>query len=261
MAVAIRLARGGSKKRPYYRLVVADSRNARDGRFIEKVGTYNPLLAKDSPDRVKLDAERISHWLSVGAQPSDRVARFLDAAGIKERPARNNPKKAEPGDKAKERVEERATKAAAADEAAAAAAAAPPVEEAPVEEVAEEATVEAVAEEVPVEAVAEEASAEEAPAEVNEATPNSDAGDEADAVTGESAQAPAEGEVEAEAAPVEAAAEEAPAAEAEAPAADAEAPDADAEAAPEEAADTTSDAATVAEEASADESAADEKAE
>ena len=256
MAVAIRLARGGSKKRPYYRLVVADSRNARDGRFIEKVGTYNPLLAKDSPDRVKLDAERISHWLSVGAQPSDRVARFLDAAGIKERPARNNPKKAEPGDKAKERVEERATKAAAADEAAAAAAAAPPVEEAPVEEVAEEATVEAVAEEVPVEAVAEEASAE-----VNEATPNSDAGDEADAVTGESAQAPAEGEVEAEAAPVEAAAEEAPAAEAEAPAADAEAPVADAEAAPEEAADTTSDAATVAEEASADESAADEKAE
>ena len=83
MAVAIRLARGGSKKRPYYRVVVTDSRNSRDGRFIEKVGTYNPLLAKDSPERVKLDADRISHWLYVGAQPSDRVLRFLDAAGIK----------------------------------------------------------------------------------------------------------------------------------------------------------------------------------
>ena len=80
MAVAIRLSRGGSKKRPYYRIVVADSRNARDGRFIEKVGTYNPLLAKDSPERVKLDADRISHWLSVGAQPSDRVLRFLFGA-------------------------------------------------------------------------------------------------------------------------------------------------------------------------------------
>ena len=84
MAVAIRLSRGGSKKRPYYRIVVADSRNARDGRFIEKVGVYNPLLAKDSPERVKLDADRISHWLGVGAQPSDRVLRFLDAAGIRE---------------------------------------------------------------------------------------------------------------------------------------------------------------------------------
>src|SRR5881398_1943384 len=132
MAVAIRLSRGGSKKRPYYRIVVADSRNARDGRFIEKVGIYNPLLAKDSPERVKLDADRISHWLSVGAQPSDRVLRFLDAAGIRERPARNNPKKGEAGEKARERVEQRATKAAEAEEAAAAAAAAP------VEEVAEE---------------------------------------------------------------------------------------------------------------------------
>ena len=92
----------------------------RDGRFIEKVGTYNPLLAKDLPERVKLDADRISHWLSVGAQPSDRVLRFLDAAGIKERPARNNPKKAEPGEKAKERIEERAAKGAEAAEAAAA---------------------------------------------------------------------------------------------------------------------------------------------
>ena len=221
MAVAIRLARGGSKKRPYYRLVVADSRNARDGRFIEKVGTYNPLLAKDSPDRVKLDAERISHWLSVGAQPSDRVARFLDAAGIRERAARNNPNKAIPGEKAKERVEERAGKLVAAEEAAAAAAAAPAVEEPVVEEVTEETPVaeaeapveeaaaeEAVAEEAPAEAaattdevVAEEAAAE-APAEeavaaeANEATPNSDAGDEAADVSGESAQAPAEGEAE-----------------------------------------------------------------
>ena len=221
MAVAIRLARGGSKKRPYYRLVVADSRNARDGRFIEKVGTYNPLLAKDSPDRVKLDAERISHWLSVGAQPSDRVARFLDAAGIRERAARNNPNKAIPGEKAKERVEERAGKLVAAEEAAAAAAAAPAVEQPVAEEVTEEAPAAEV--ETPVEAaaaeeaVAEEAPAEEAPtadevvaeevaaeapaeeavaAKANEATPNSDAGDEAADVSGESAQAPAEGEDE-----------------------------------------------------------------
>ena len=142
MAVAIRLARGGSKKRPYYRVVVADSRNARDGRFIEKVGTYNPLLAKDSPDRVKLDADRIAHWLSVGAQPSDRVLRFLDAAGIKERPARNNPKKAEPGKKAQERValakkaEEDAAAKKAAEEAAAKAAAEAPAAEAPAEEAA-----------------------------------------------------------------------------------------------------------------------------
>src|SRR5205823_1307484 len=120
MALAIRLSRGGAKKRPYYRIVVTDSRSPRDGRFIEKVGTYNPLLAKDSPERVKLDADRISHWLSVGAQPSDRVLRFLDAAGIRERAARSNPKKGEPGEKAKERVEERAKKAADAAEAAAA---------------------------------------------------------------------------------------------------------------------------------------------
>src|SRR4051812_22585477 len=132
MSLAIRLARGGAKKRPYYRIVVADSRAARDGRFIEKLGTYNPLLAKDSPERVKLDADRISHWLSVGAQPSDRVLRFLDAAGIRERPARNNPQKAEPGEKAKERVEQRAAKETEAAEAAAAAAAAP------AEEIAEE---------------------------------------------------------------------------------------------------------------------------
>src|ERR687887_1173912 len=120
MALAIRLTRGGAKKRPYYRIVVADSRAPRDGRFIEKLGTYNPLLAKDSPERVQLDTDRISHWLSVGAQPSDRVMRFLDAAGIRGRPARSNPQKAEPGEKAKERIEQREAKAAEAAEAAAA---------------------------------------------------------------------------------------------------------------------------------------------
>ena len=185
MAVAIRLARGGSKKRPYYRVVVADSRNSRDGRFIEKVGTYNPLLAKDSPERVKLDADRISHWLSVGAQPSDRVLRFLDAAGIKERPARNNPKKAEPGEKAKERVEERAKRAADAEAAAAEAAAAPAEEPA-----AEEAPAEAVAEEAAAEEViAEEAVAEEAPAA--EEAPVAD-----EAPAAEATEEPAEGAAE-----------------------------------------------------------------
>ena len=153
MALSIRLTRGGAKKRPYYRIVVADSRAPRDGRFIEKLGSYNPLLAKDSPERVKLDAERIAHWLSVGAQPSDRILRFLDAAGIRERAARNNPNKAKPGEKAVERLEERAGKLVAAEEAAAAAAAAPAVEEPVAEEVTEEV------------AVVEEAPAEEATAE------------------------------------------------------------------------------------------------
>src|SRR3954469_11599113 len=157
MALAIRLSRGGAKKRPYYRIVVADSRAARDGRFIEKLGTYNPLLAKDSPERVKLDADRISHWLSVGAQPSDRVLRFLDAAGIRERPARNNPQKAEPGEKAKERVEQRAAKEAEAAEAAAAPHEEPAAEqeeaEAVVAEAVEDATAEPTAE---AEQVAEE---------------------------------------------------------------------------------------------------------
>ena len=124
MALSIRLSRGGSKKRPYYRIVVADARSPRDGRFIEKIGNYNPLLGKDDEKRVVLDAERAKHWLGNGAQPTDRVARFLDAAGVRERPARANPKKAEPGEKAKERAEERATKAAEAEEAAKAAAAA-----------------------------------------------------------------------------------------------------------------------------------------
>ncbi|HLZ79689.1 MAG TPA: 30S ribosomal protein S16 [Sphingomonas sp.] len=137
MSVSIRLSRGGSKKRPYYRIVVANSRAPRDGAFIEKIGTYNPMLAKDDEKRVILDVERAKHWVSVGAQPTDRVARFFDAAGVKERAAKNNPKKAEPGEKAKERAEERAAKAAAIAEAAAeaaAAAAAPAPVEAPAEE-------------------------------------------------------------------------------------------------------------------------------
>src|SRR5688500_15136557 len=145
MAIAIRLSRGGAKKRPYYKIVVADSRSARDGKFLEQIGTYNPLLPKDSDERVKLNGDRAKHWLSVGAQPSDRVARFLDAAGIRERAQRNNPKKGEPGEAAKERAEERAAKAAEAEEAAAAAAAAPAPEPEP--QVTEEPAAEAPAEE------------------------------------------------------------------------------------------------------------------
>ncbi len=134
MAISIRLTRGGSKKRPYYKIVVADARSPRDGRFIEKIGNYNPLLAKDNEQRVQLDADRAKHWLSVGAQPTDRVARFLDQAGVLERSARNNPNKGKPGEKATERAEERATKAAEAAEAEAAAKAAPAAEaEAPAE--------------------------------------------------------------------------------------------------------------------------------
>ena len=153
MAVSLRLARGGAKKRPYYRIVAADSRKARDGRYLEQIGTYNPLLAKDDENRVKLVEDRVRYWLSVGATPSDRVLRFLDAAGILERAPRNNPKKGEPGDNAKERAEEKATKAAEAEEAAKAA-----------EEEAKAAAA-APAEEAPAEAPAEEAAAAEAPAE------------------------------------------------------------------------------------------------
>ncbi|MEO1968153.1 MAG: 30S ribosomal protein S16 [Sphingomonadaceae bacterium] len=149
MAIAIRLSRGGAKKRPYYRIVVSDTRSPRDGKYLEQIGTYNPLLAKDSGERVKLNEDRARYWLGVGAQPSDRVARFLDAAGIKERAARSNPKKAEPGEKAKERAEERAAKLAEAEEAkkAAEAEAAAPAEE-------------ATAEEAPAEAPAEESTEE-----------------------------------------------------------------------------------------------------
>lgn len=113
MAVKIRLARGGAKKRPHYAIVAADSRMPRDGRFLEKLGTFNPLLPKDSEDRVKMDLDRVKHWLGQGAQPTDRVARFLEAAGIVEKKTRANLQKGEPGKKAKERAEARAAKAAA----------------------------------------------------------------------------------------------------------------------------------------------------
>lgn len=173
MAVKLRLARHGAKKRPYYRIVAADVRAPRDGRFIEQVGAYNPMLPKDSEDRVKLDIEKIQAWLKKGARPTDRVARFLGAAGLWEWKAGNNPNKGKPGEKALERVEERKEKAEArkvaeaeakeaaaeakkaADEAAKAAAEEAknaPVEEAPAEDAAPEAAV-------------EEAPAAEAPAE------------------------------------------------------------------------------------------------
>ncbi|GGE99224.1 30S ribosomal protein S16 [Stappia taiwanensis] len=119
MALKIRLARGGAKKRPYYRIVIADVRSPRDGRFIEKVGSYNPMLPKDHAERIVLNQERIQYWIGHGAKPTDRVLRFLDAAGMLKREARNNPKKAEPGQKAKERAE---AKQQAAEDAAAAAA-------------------------------------------------------------------------------------------------------------------------------------------
>jgi len=140
MAISIRLSRGGAKKRPYYRIVVADSRAPRDGKYLEQVGTYNPLLAKGDENRVKLTEDRVRYWLGVGAQPTDRVHRFLDAAGILERAAKNNPKKAEPGEKAKERAEEKAEKLREAEEAAKAAAEAPAEEAAAEEAPAEEAT-------------------------------------------------------------------------------------------------------------------------
>ena len=114
MSLKLRLARGGTKKRPFYHIVVADARSPRDGRFIEKLGTFNPLLAKDNEGRVVLNTERATHWLGVGAQPTDRVLRFLDAAGLTKREARNNPNKGKPGEKATQRAEERAAREAAA---------------------------------------------------------------------------------------------------------------------------------------------------
>jgi small subunit ribosomal protein S16 len=180
MAVSIRLSRGGAKKRPYYKIVVADARTGRDGKVLERIGSYNPMLPKDSEERVKLDGERARYWLSVGAQPTDRVARFLDVLGVKERPARSNPKKGEPGDKAKERAEERASRdaeaaeAAATAEAEAAAAAAAPAPE-------PEAAAEPAAEEAP--AADEAASGGEGDATPADQAPND----------GESTNAPAEG--------------------------------------------------------------------
>jgi small subunit ribosomal protein S16 len=155
MALSMRLSRGGSKKRPYYKIIVADARSPRDGKYIERLGSYNPQLPKDSTERVILDAERAKHWLAAGAQPTDRVARFLDAAGVLERKARVNLTKGEPGEKAKERVEERAAKVLKAEEAAAAAAAAPAPEPEP--EVVEEVVAEAAAPEAEPEPAAEPA--------------------------------------------------------------------------------------------------------
>jgi small subunit ribosomal protein S16 len=180
MALRIRMARGGAKKRPYYRIVIADSRSPRDGRFIEKVGTYNPLLNKDDPNRVTLNEERIKYWLGHGATPSDRVGRFLGVANIIPMPAqRNNPIKGKPGAKAVERVKEAEEAAAAKKAEAEEAAKAPPptpepepqaaAEETPAETPAEETPAETPAEETPAETPAEETPAEtpakETPAE------------------------------------------------------------------------------------------------
>ncbi len=137
MSVSMRLSRGGSKKRPYYKIVVSNSRAPRDGKYLEQVGTYNPLLAKDDANRVRLVEDRVRYWIGVGAQPTDRVARMLDKAALKERTPTNNPQKAEPGKKAKDRAEEKAEKLREAEEAAAAAAAeAAAPAEAPAEEAA-----------------------------------------------------------------------------------------------------------------------------
>ena len=125
MALKIRLARGGSKKRPYYRIVVAEITSPRDGRYVEKVGTYNPMLNKDDENRVNLIEDRIKYWLSVGAKPTDRVLRFLDAAGIMKREARNNPNKAKPGQKRLDREAAAQEAKKAAEEAAKAEAEAP----------------------------------------------------------------------------------------------------------------------------------------
>ena len=162
MALAMRLSRGGRKKRPFYRIVVADKRMPRDGRYIERLGTYNPLLAKDDENRVNLNEERIKHWLAEGAEPSYRVAVFLGKAGIAPMPEqRNNPQKAEASEKTKMRIADKEEKrkaqaeaAAAAEEeakAAAEAAAAEPAEEAPAEEAAAEAPAEEAAAEAPAE--------------------------------------------------------------------------------------------------------------
>ena len=187
MALRIRMARGGAKKRPYYRIVIADSRSPRDGRFIEKVGTYNPLLKKDDPNRVTLNEERIKHWLGNGATPSDRVGRFLGSANIIPMPAqRNNPIKGKPGAKAQERVKEAEEAAAAKKAEAEEAAKAPPPEPEP--EAADQS------------AASEQEAAAEAQAAENAAAPEQE-------TTAEPAEAPVDE------APAETSAEETPAAE------------------------------------------------
>ena len=170
MSLKIRLARGGAKKRPFYRIVVAEASAPRDGRYVERVGTYNPMVPKDHEQRMTLNAERIAHWLGQGAQPTERVQKMLAAAGLAAAPEiRDQPKKSAPGKKRNEREAEAAEAAAAAaeSEAAVSAAAEEAAAEAPTEEAAaEEAPAEeAAAEEAPAEAAAEEAPAEEAPAE------------------------------------------------------------------------------------------------
>ena len=196
MALAIRLARGGAKKRPFYRIVVADSRSPRDGRFIEKLGTYNPLLQKDDENRVTMKLERIQYWLGQGARPSDRVSRFLESAGVFEKKTRDNPKKAKPGKKALERLEARkeAEEAAkqAAEEAAAAEAKAP-------------------AEDSQAEAAADDGQGEQAQAKAEEAAPAKDEpAEEAAAEPEAKAEEPEKADAKAEeTAPAEAGGEEA----------------------------------------------------
>jgi small subunit ribosomal protein S16 len=190
MALKIRLTRGGAKKRPFFRIVVADIRAPRDGRFIERLGTYDPLLPKDADNRVTLNEERIKYWLSHGARPTDRVNRFLDAAGIMKREARNNPNKAKPGKKRLEReeaqreAEEEAKKAAKAEAEA-------PAEEAPAEQPAPDAppaddaaAADAAAAAPEAEAPAEDAPAEQAAPEAAEEPAKDGADDAGDAKDG-----------------------------------------------------------------------------
>lgn len=186
MAVRLRLARAGAKKRPFFRVVAADERAPRDGRFIEKIGTYNPLLPREHPERVVLNVERVKYWLSNGAQPSDRVLRFLDAADLMNRPTRSNPQKAEPGAKAKERAEARRQ----AEEDKRAAEAEPEAAGEP--QTAAEAAPEAAAEaEAPAEAAA---AAEEQPATEETGEAAAEPAEETDAKKSAGAEAEAEAE-------------------------------------------------------------------
>jgi len=163
MALKIRLSRGGSKKRPFYRIVVAEAAAPRDGRYVERIGHYNPMVAKDNDQRLVVDGERVKHWMGLGAKPTERVQKLLASLSLTVPvEMRDQPKKSVPGKKRAEREAEAAAEAAAAAEEAAAAEAEAPAEEAPAEEApAEETVAEAPAEE----AVAEDAPAEEAPAE------------------------------------------------------------------------------------------------
>lgn len=163
MSLKIRLARHGAKKRPYYRVVIADARAPRDGRFIDRVGSYNPMLPKDSEDRVQLDVEKCKAWLAKGARPTERVARFLNAAGLWDWKAGNNPSKGQPGAKAKQMIIEKADKAEARKAAEAEAKEAAKEAAKAAEEAAKAAEAEAAA--APVEEAPAEAPAEEAPAE------------------------------------------------------------------------------------------------